>query len=290
MIKKLVWSNIETLINDPFPQFDYVLPGLLKHSVGSIVGSGGIGKSMLALQLSAHIATGLDLLDLGPLPEGDVIYLSAEDAEIIFRARLKYLAEKMTQNQRQKLISHFHLLPLVGHAPDLLTADWATLLMSLARKQPRLVVLDTFRRFHSSNELDSGEMSKVLAVLEELCGDNTTIVFIHHVNKSSAQNGNITQQASRGSSVLSDHVRWQLHLAPMAADEAKTLYLDEHKRQTYAQLSWTKMNYSAPLEPIWLERTEGGILVRAPLFPNELNATANNNKEQYNELKFRGSK
>lgn len=61
------------------PPLDYVLPNMVAGTVGALVSPGGAGKSMLALQLAAQIAGGPDLLEVGELPTGPVIYLPAED-------------------------------------------------------------------------------------------------------------------------------------------------------------------------------------------------------------------
>lgn len=61
------------------PPLDYVLPNMVAGTVGALVSPGGAGKSMLALQLAAQIAGGPDLLGVGELPTGPVIYLPAED-------------------------------------------------------------------------------------------------------------------------------------------------------------------------------------------------------------------
>uniref|UniRef100_UPI0040460506 AAA family ATPase n=1 Tax=Providencia xihuensis TaxID=3342830 RepID=UPI0040460506 len=76
--------------NEP-PSFDYVLPNMVAGTVGAIVAPGGVGKSMLALQLAVQIAGGPDLLGMGELMTGHVAYLPAEDP------RLVALKEKSSQ-------------------------------------------------------------------------------------------------------------------------------------------------------------------------------------------------
>ncbi|WP_159125105.1 AAA family ATPase, partial [Klebsiella pneumoniae] len=80
---------------------DYVLPNMVAGTVGALVSPGGAGKSMLALQLAAQIAGGPDLLDVGELRTGPVIYLPAEDPPTAIHHRLHALGEHLTDEQRQ---------------------------------------------------------------------------------------------------------------------------------------------------------------------------------------------
>ena len=73
------------------PPLDYVLPNMVAGTVGALVSPGGAGKSMLALQLAAQIAGGPDLLEVGELPTGPVIYLPAEDPPTAIHHRLHAL-------------------------------------------------------------------------------------------------------------------------------------------------------------------------------------------------------
>src|SRR5437588_12323363 len=84
------------------PPRDYVLPGLIPGTVGSIVSPGGQGKSILALILAHLVAGDIDLLDLGIFPTGRVVYLSAEDNEDIIHERLYHIGSKLNTRQREK--------------------------------------------------------------------------------------------------------------------------------------------------------------------------------------------
>lgn len=72
-------TNILKAFKEKPEPLDFVLPGMLAGTVGSIISPGGVGKSMFALQLAVQIAGGPDMLGLGDLKCGRVIYLPAED-------------------------------------------------------------------------------------------------------------------------------------------------------------------------------------------------------------------
>ena len=129
-----------------------------------------------------------------------------------------------------------------------------------------MLVLDTFRRFHKCDENDSAAMARILCVLEGVAKrTGCSIVFVHHANKSAAVNGQgDMQHASRGSSVLVDHVRWQMYLAVASKEEAKTLGIDEKDRGYYIRVGLSKQNYGPPSSNLcWLRRSDGGVLVTA---------------------------
>ena len=44
--------NLLDVMSTTQPEFDFVLPGMLAGTVGSLVSPGGVGKSFLALQLA----------------------------------------------------------------------------------------------------------------------------------------------------------------------------------------------------------------------------------------------
>ena len=83
------------------PPLDYVLPNMVAGTVGALVSPGGAGKSMLALQLAAQIAGGPDLLEVGELPTGPVIYLPAEDPPTAIHHRLHALGAHLSAEERQ---------------------------------------------------------------------------------------------------------------------------------------------------------------------------------------------
>ncbi len=70
--------DLMAAFTDSPPPIDYVLPNMVAGTVGALVSPGGAGKSMLILQLAAQVAGGPDLLEVGELPTGRVIYLPAE--------------------------------------------------------------------------------------------------------------------------------------------------------------------------------------------------------------------
>ncbi|OUE43886.1 hypothetical protein BZY95_06945 [Billgrantia desiderata SP1] len=257
-----VWAAFE---HEP-PPIDCVLPNLVAGTVGALVSPGGAGKSMLALQLAAQIAGGPDLLEVGELPTGSVIYLPAEDPPITIHHRLHALGAHLTEDQRRAVAEGLLIQSLIGSDPNIMAPGWFDGLKRAAEGR-RLMILDTLRRFHIEEENASGPMSQVIGRMEAIAAETgCSIVFLHHASKGAAMQGaGDQQQASRGSSVLVDNIRWQAYLSGMTALEAEGWGVDDGQRGFFIRFGVSKANYGPPFEERWFRRCDGGVLRPAVL-------------------------
>ncbi len=158
---------------------------------------------MLALQLAAQIAGGPDLLEVGELPTGPVIYLPAEDPPTAIHHRLHALGAHLSAEERQAVADGLLIQPLIGSLPNIMAPEWFDGLKRAAEGR-RLMVLDTLRRFHIEEENASGPMAQVIGRMEAIAADTgCSIVFLHHASKGAAMMGaGDQQQASRGLSLI----------------------------------------------------------------------------------------
>ena len=257
---------------DP-PPFDFVLPGLKAGTVGALVSPGGAGKSMYALQAAACVCGAPDALasdhgDTDSRPtRGPVLYLSAEDPSDVLHARIRALSLGLAPESKELLCENLIAASLLGTCIDLTQDSWLQQLR-VESEGMRLVILDTLRRCHQADENDSSAMAGLLNGLEQVCAETgTTILFLHHASKAGALNGGDGQQASRGSSVLTDNARYQANLIVMSPQEAQDLNVDESCRRSFVRLAAPKVNYSAPIADRWYRRHAGGVLRPAVLGP-----------------------
>lgn len=144
--------------------------------------------------------------------------------------------------------------------------DWFDGLKRAAEGR-RLMILDTLRRFHIEDENASGPMAQVIGRMEAIAADTgCSIVFLHHASKSAAMIGaGDQQQASRGSSVLVDNIRWQSYLSGMTQTEAEEWGVDDSQRGYFVRYGVSKANYGSPFAERWFRRHEGGVLKPAVL-------------------------
>ena len=275
------WLDVAAALEHEPPALDFVLPGYVSGSVGSIVAAGATGKTMLALQIAVHVSGGADTLELAGVAGwkptfGRVLYLSGEDPADVIAGRVHAIGGYMPDaDARARTAANLRIAPLVGYGARIDQGVWRSWIEKEAI-DTRLVIVDTLRRFHGQDENDGGEMATLLAHLEHICrASGTSIVFLHHVSKASALNGAAgEQQASRGSSVLTDNVRWQSNLATMGEREAKAAGVPDDLRRRFVRLSFPKMNYGPPIADLWYQREKGGVLRPAPQIASAAAASA----------------
>lgn len=249
------------------PALDYVLPGMLSGTVGALVSPGGSGKSMFALQILALVGGGADLIQLGgETKRGKAVMLAAEDPKEALMHRLHSIGKHLDADRRRCMAENVDVIPLVGMGLDIMDDTWFQWMRTMAIGR-RLILIDTLRRVHLLDENSSSEMAMLLSRLEQVVLETgCSIVFLHHASKSAAVNGlGDVQQASRGSSVLVDNIRWQSFMSSMTKAEAASFGVTEERRAFFVRWGVSKQNYGSPIEQIWLRRHEGGVLLPAVL-------------------------
>ena len=265
------WLDLRRAVEQAPEPLDFVLPGFKSGTVGALVSPGATGKTMLALQAAVTVSGGPDMLDFASMDTawrrtaGRVVFLTGEDPADVLNGRFHAIGQRLNTAEKQALFENLSVAPLVGHGADVMTFEWRRWIADVTLNA-RLVVIDTLRRFHQLDENDGGHMARLLAYMEQLCRENsTTVLFLHHTSKAGALNGGDAQQASRGSSVLTDNARFQANLVGMTTEQAKQFDVDENCRRNFVRLSFPKVNYSAPIPDQWFRRRDGGLLEPAIL-------------------------
>jgi hypothetical protein len=167
-----------------------------EQAVGIVGGEPKCCKSFLALDLAVAVASGMPCLRRFVVPRaGRVLLYAAEDALHIVRRRLDGIASAAG-------VALADLDIQVITAPVLrldLDADRRSLAETVARLQPRLLILDPFVRLHRIDENASCEVAPLLAYLRELQRRHgTAVLVVHHAKKGGS--GVRAGQALRGSS------------------------------------------------------------------------------------------
>ena len=167
-----------------------------EQAVGIVGGEPKCCKSFLALDLAVAVASGTPCLRRFVVPKaGRVLLYAAEDALHIVRRRLDGIAcaagVDLADLDIQVITSPVLRLDL--------DADRRNLAETVARLQPRLLILDPFVRLHRIDENASGEVAPLLAFLRELQRRHgTSVLVVHHAKKGGS--GIRAGQALRGSS------------------------------------------------------------------------------------------
>src|SRR5262249_44341734 len=165
-------------------------------AVGIVGGEPKCCKSFLALDLAVAVAAGVPCLRHFAVPDpGRVLLYAAEDAPAIVRRRLEGIAAAAG-------VTLCDLDIQVITAPTLrldLDTDRRSLALTVAKLQPRLLILDPFVRLHRIDENASGEVAPLLAYLRELQRRHSlAVLVVHHAKKGAGRAR--AGQALRGSS------------------------------------------------------------------------------------------
>ncbi|MBJ7333508.1 MAG: AAA family ATPase [Thermoleophilia bacterium] len=167
-----------------------------EQAVGIVGGEPKCCKSFLALDLAVAVASGMPCLRRFSVSRaGRVLLFAAEDALHIVRRRLEGIASAagvaLADLDIQVITSPVLRLDL--------DADRRNLAETIARLQPRLLILDPFVRLHRIDENASGEVAPLLAFLRELQRRHgMAVLVVHHARKGAG--GVRAGQALRGSS------------------------------------------------------------------------------------------
>lgn len=269
------------------PALDFIWPGFLAGSVGTLVAPGGTGKSFWALSAAIAVACdvpGGDILELAPSKCGRVVYLAAEDPEPVLHNRLHTIGAHLPPAARASAASRLSLISMVGSLPNVMDREWLQTIVRLA-KDARLIVMDTLSRVHSLDENSNSDMAQLVARLEYLARETgAAVLYLHHVSKSAQWNKQTDQQAAaRGASALVDNVRWAAHLTVMDQFDASRWAapgdlkpIGEVRRTRFLRFGVTKQNYG-PRSGVdqWYERVQGGVLV--PVTLTETTSVTGNN-------------
>ncbi len=246
---------------------------------------------MFELQLALAVACGGSicggLLETSKLTfplsrkPGKVVLVAAEESVEVFWHRLHAVAATLVNNSQLLGIDaspaelldlwdeNLHIVPLAGMGPVTLldsnheeVQDSVESLLSLCTGA-RLVMLDPIRQFHNCDENDSRAMSKLVQILQVVAfKSRAAVVFAHHTNRASAQLGlGDTSGAARGSTALSDGVRWQLNLSQPTVELARQQGINALDRKGFVAVDIAKANYMSQQPTTILQRLPGGVLM-----------------------------
>lgn len=257
--------NLALCFEQEPPPLDFVVCGLAAGTVGNITSPGATGKSFVALQMAMGVASKEAdnlLLNLANNNEGQVVIFNAEDPEIVIKQRLFSIGKHLSNNAHKKVKSNIQINSLIGQQPNI--SD-VTFLEDVIKKcmGKRLVIFDTFTRFHQLNENDNSQMSQVVSYYEKIAHETgAAVLFLHHSSKGAVLGGQqAEQQSTRGASAITDNCRWQAYLQTMSIEEAKKFGNDVLDRKRFVKFGGNKENYGLATAERWFERVEGGVLL-----------------------------
>jgi RecA-family ATPase len=265
---------------------EFVFNGLKKGSIGFLVGAGGAGKSMFALQLAISLADNSKRYTFKPFvsPENQgikVAYMSLEDDEEIIAYRAYNLLKnikaihKLEIDDIINIDNNLSIYPLYGKKFRIETDEKEIdelVIDTLKRiaKTHNLIIIDTFSRFKLSDENDNARMAQILTELESvIMGTECSILIVHHANKASLKEKS-GQEMLRGASALIDNSRLTITMQYLTDKEKKAFNLKDENEKSVIKVEYSKVNYSLPITA-YLARGYKGFLEEIKLEGGEKN-------------------
>lgn len=143
--------------------------------------------------------------------------------------------------------------------------DYVERLCATVKELPdlKLIIIDPASRFRGGNENTAEDATRFVEALELIVKTTgATVLVLHHANKAStSKDSEQSQGASRGSSALTDGVRFQMNLAALSNKQADELGLEgDAKKEEYIAVKITKSNYAPAGGTVFLHRGEQGVL------------------------------
>lgn len=269
-------ANIDLLLRtSPSPRRWLLRDMLPLGIVGMIVAPGGTGKSQFVLQMGVTVATGIPLCDVWQGGErGTALLLLAEDEIDEVHRRLDRIITELIPSHPamaadlrkglfiKSLTASNNLMTRAQRRGDVEATDYVDRLLLTVAGIPdlKLIVIDPASRFRGGDENAADDTTRFIEQLERLRhATGATVLVCHHANKASMNpmTGTRGQAATRGSSAMTDGVRWQLNLSPPAKEAKAGLDATKH----YLSAEQTKSNYGPPIDAEILIRKPNGYLI-----------------------------
>jgi len=194
------WSAFEVLLEDAAkphyhfaaldfskerPQREWLVDGLLgKGEIILASGDGGTGKSLLFMDLAAHIARGADKWLGMKLNAERTMFVDQENPDVEVWDRLFALGFEPSQAEALRYVWYQSILLDDPETVSKLYDDVATF-------QPSVLVLDSLSRLHLRNENANEEMNPLIngAIFPLARTMGTTVIMLHHTRKDGRTRG-----------------------------------------------------------------------------------------------------
>jgi RecA-family ATPase len=235
---------------------------LRKGEVAALIGTSGMGKSLLLTAILVSVASGVPLAGEGPTEPHPAVIVCAEESMVEMKLRIEAAAEAAGADRRL-VDQNLHVLDAEGHfsiaqktgVDRRAVTRQAHRFFRLNRQiGAKLVGLDPLIELHDLNENDNGDMHFLAAALRNVAREaEASVIVTHHIGK--LDGGKVTIGSARGASSLVGAVRAARSLADLSAGDHNLLGIDAAEAADYFKVEDLKMSYAPRRkEPTYFQR------------------------------------
>ncbi len=179
---------------------EWIIDGLFeKDSTSILFGDPGTGKSFIALDIGASVASGTDFHTQGTSLQGPVIYVCGEGRNTIARRCRAWSIKNECNLNNQPF---FILNTPIQLLDDKSLIPLKQSLINIADQEgdPILIIIDTWNRLSGGDENSNSDAAKAIAALDKLRAPyGCSVLIVHH-------SGHSEKQRARGASALNGAV------------------------------------------------------------------------------------
>lgn len=245
----LTFRKISEIIAMKFSDDDLYLANgyLVRGGSLAIVGSGGIGKSRLVMQMAICSASGIPFLDIPTRGQPKWMFLQTENGN----RRLQHDLQRMTQTLDAEAISLLDdriVLHTLENSNDVFMRPTSEsvadrLIESIIHHDPDIVVVDVLRDFGigdlNTDEGMTGTLEAITRIVRSGRSDRTIIIIHHARTGKAAAAGAFGMERSnfgRNSKVLLGWARAVINIAPLSEDDPDLLGLGSGKNNDHREM------------------------------------------------------
>lgn len=230
---------------------EYIVPEILpKGALVGIVGGSDTGKSLLSLQFAIKYVLGKDYLGKKVIGGNRALYCSFEDDLSAVKRRINLLTSILNPKDKHKVGERL----LFKHSPSGLI-DFVDSHM-LDFPDTGLLILDTFSEVLEGKDINSvGDVRSALRPIHDLILKyNFTVLFLHHINKSSEKEGRIGKTSILGSQAIESKARLVFGMRK-SEKGIRTLSIIKGN-EVSEEIKSKALNLKLNPENLWFEKTE----------------------------------
>jgi hypothetical protein len=242
---------------------------LIRQYVTVLAGSGGGGKTSLAIGWALSLASGKPVMgERVGKPRRVLIWSEDPPEELAKRVDAAMQIHGLTRadiEDRLIVVSIDELRITIARFSqelrEVIEVDVEVLKKIIITNRLDVVMLDPIAELHELEENDNVQMAKLMGMVRSVARETkASILLLHHASKASVDAGKSrAATATRGAGAIVNSARVSMVLNEMTAKDAEDFGIREDERPLYGELTRPKANMGP--------RTFGGDFVKVELVP-----------------------